>query len=82
LPELTIILDTPPTECKDRMSARGRGMEEGVPLDYLQALGKVYDENYKRLGVKTVKKFFSASPSATAEEIIALAESEFTEYER
>lgn len=82
LPELTIILDTPPTECKDRMSVRGRGMEEGVPLDYLQALGKVYDENYQRLGVKTVKKFFSASPSATAEEIIALAESEFAEYER
>jgi deoxyadenosine/deoxycytidine kinase len=82
LPELTIILDTPPVECKDRMSARGRGMEEGVPLDYLQALGKVYDENYKRLGVKTVKKFFSASPSATAEEIIALAESEFAEYDR
>jgi deoxyadenosine/deoxycytidine kinase len=82
LPELTIILDTPPVECKDRMSARGRGMEEGVPLDYLQALGKVYDENYKRLGVKTVKKFFSASPSVTAEEIIALAESEFAEYDR
>lgn len=82
LPELTIILDTPPTECKDRMTVRGRGMEEGVPLDYLQQLGKVYDENYKRLGVKTVKKFFSASPSATAEEIIALAESEFAEYDR
>ena len=82
LPELTIILDTPPTECKDRMNIRGRGMEEGVPLDYLQALGKVYDENYQRLGVKTVKKFFSASPSTTAEEIIALAESEFAEYER
>ena len=82
LPELSIILDTPPTECKDRMTVRGRGMEEGVPLDYLQALGKVYDENYQRLGVKTVKKFFSASPSATAEEIITLAESEFVEYDK
>lgn len=82
LPELTIVLDTPPTECKDRMTKRGRGMEEGVPLDYLQALGKVYDENYQRLGVKTVKKFFSVSPSATADEIIALAESEFAEYDK
>ena len=82
LPELSIILDTPPTECKDRMCSRGRGMEEGVPLDYLQKLGKVYDENYQRLGVKTIKKFFSASPSATAEEIIALAESEFSEYDK
>ena len=82
LPELSIILDTPPSECKDRMDKRGRGMEEGVPLDYLQALGKVYDENFKRLGVKTVKKFFNTSPSATAEEIIALAESEFNEYDK
>lgn len=82
LPELTIVLDTPPTECKERMKERGRGMEEGVPLDYLRDLGQVYNENYQRLGVKTVKKFFTASPSTTAEEIIALAESEFKEYER
>ena len=82
MPDVTIILDTPPTECKERMTVRGRGMEEGVPLDYLQALGKVYDKNFNKLGVKTVKKFFEASPSATAEEIIALAESEFKEYER
>ena len=82
LPELTIILDTPPTECKGRMDKRARGIEEGVPLDYLQKLGEVYDQNYHRLGVKTVKKFFTVSPSATAEEIIALAESEFAEYDR
>jgi deoxyadenosine/deoxycytidine kinase len=82
LPELTIVLDTPPTECKERMNERGRGMEEGVPLDYLQKLGDVYNENYNKLGVKTVKKFFNVSPSATADEIIALAESEFAEYDR
>jgi len=82
LPELTVILNTPPNECKNRMDIRARGMEEGVPLDYLEQLGKVYDENYQRLGVKTVKKFFSFSPSATADEIIALAESEFTEYDK
>ena len=29
LPDLTIVLDTPPTECKERMTVRGRGMEEG-----------------------------------------------------
>lgn len=82
MPDVTIILDTPPTECKKRMTVRGRGMEEGVPLDYLQKLGEVYSKNYNRLGVKTVKKFFEASPSATADEIIALAESEFKEYDK
>ena len=82
MPDVTIILDTPPTECKERMTVRGRGMEEGVPLDYLQKLGEVYSKNYNRLGVKTVKKFFEASPSATADEIIALTESEFKEYDK
>ena len=82
LPELSIILDTPPIECKNRMTKRARGMEEGVPLDYLRDLGQVYNENYYRLGLKTVRKFFNVSPSATAEEIITLAESEFKEYER
>ena len=32
LPDLTIVLDTPPTECKERMTVRARGMEECVPL--------------------------------------------------
>ncbi|MBQ5416708.1 MAG: hypothetical protein IIU23_05915, partial [Bacteroidales bacterium] len=32
------------------MDIRGRGMEEGVPLDYLQQLGKVYDKNFNKLG--------------------------------
>ena len=82
LPDLTIVLDTPPTECKNRMDSRARGIEEGVPLDYLQALGKVYDENFNKLGVKAVKKFFDGSPSATAKEIISLAENEFKEYDR
>ena len=81
LPDLTIVLDTPPSECKDRMTKRARGMEEGVPLDYLQALGKVYEKNFNKLGVKTVKKFFDQSPENIAEEIITLAESAFKDYE-
>lgn len=81
MPDLTIILDTPAIECKERMNVRGRGMEEGVPLDYLQKLGEVYSKNYDRLGVKTIKKFFNASPSTTADEILTLAETAFKEYE-
>ena len=80
LPDLSIILDTPAGECKNRMNIRGRGMEEGVPLDYLQKLGEVYSQNYNKLGIKSIKKFFDISPSATAEEIIALSESAFKEY--
>lgn len=81
LPDLTIVLDTPPVECKDRMTKRARGIEEGVPLDYLQQLGKVYEKNFNKLGVKTVKKFFDQSPENIAEEIITLAESVYKDYE-
>ena len=82
LPDLSIVLDTPPTECKERMTIRGRGMEEGVPLDYLQQLGDVYSDNYKKLGVKSMKKYFNGSPTETADEIIAIAESSYSEYNR
>ena len=82
LPDLSIVLDTPPTECKKRMTIRGRGMEEGVPLDYLQQLGDVYSDNYKKLGVKSMKKYFNGSPAETADEIIAIAESSYSEYNR
>ena len=80
LPDFSIVLDTPAEECKKRMNIRGRGMEEGVPLGYLQQLGEVYSQNYNKLGIKSIKKFFDISPSVTAEEIIALSESEFKEY--
>lgn len=80
LPDFSIVLDTPAEECKNRMNIRGRGMEEGVPLNYLRQLGEVYTQNYKRLGVKSMKKFFNSLPSVTADEIIALAESAFKEY--
>lgn len=82
LPDLSIVLDTPPDECKNRMDTRARGMEEGVPLDYLQQLGDVYSQNYDKLGVKSIKKFFDVSPMSTAEEIIKIAESYYAEYNK
>ncbi len=44
-PDIFIFLEVSPDECHARMSKRGRGSEEGVPLDYLQQL---YD-NYQKL---------------------------------
>lgn len=40
----------------------------------------MYSQNYNKLGVKSMKKFFNSSPSVTAEEIIALVESAYEEY--
>jgi deoxyadenosine/deoxycytidine kinase len=44
-PDLFVYLKVSPEECHNRMSARGRQQEEGVPLDYLQHL----DTNYGKL---------------------------------
>ena len=81
LPDLTIVLNTSPKMCKERMDGRGRGMESSVPLDYLQQLGAIYVENYDKLGVKSIKKYFPFDPAQTAEIIINQATQHFNDYE-
>jgi deoxyadenosine/deoxycytidine kinase len=44
-PDVFVFLDVSPEECYERMAARGRSQESGVPLDYLQQLYA----NYQRL---------------------------------
>ena len=67
--------------CKERMDDRGRGMESSVPLDYLQQLGEVYSENFDKLGVKSIKKYYPFDPVQTAEIIIETAIHHYREYE-
>ena len=55
--DLFVYLDVSPEECFARMEARKRPEEEGVPLDYLQALDQGYKsliEEMKRRGVKVL----------------------------
>ena len=80
LPDVSIVLNIPPKVCKQRMDERGRGMESSVPLDYLEALGEVYVENYDKLGVKCYKNYYAQSPEVIAERIIEMAEEHFREY--
>ena len=81
LPDLTIVLNTSAKMCKERMDGRGRGMESSVPLDYLQQLGEVYSENFDKLGVKSIKKYYPFDPIQTAEIIIETAIHHYREYE-
>ena len=81
LPDLTIVLNTSAKMCKERMDGRGRGMESSVPLDYLQQLGEVYSENFDKLGVKSIKKYYPFDPVQTAEIIIDTAIHHYREYE-
>lgn len=81
LPDLAITLSVTPDECLRRLRVRNREMESSVPLDYLQALGDVYVQNYDKLGVKSYKKWFPFEPSKTAEILIRFAERHRREYE-
>lgn len=81
LPDLTIVLNTSPKICKERMDSRARGMESSVPLEYLQQLGEVYVENFDKLGVKSLKKYYPHEPEKIAELIINTALTNFRDYE-
>jgi deoxyadenosine/deoxycytidine kinase len=81
LPDLTIVLNTSAKMCKERMDGRARDMESTVPLDYLQQLGEVYSENYDKLGVKSIKKYFPFDPEQTSDIIINQAIHHYKDYE-
>ena len=81
LPDLTIVLNTSAQMCKERMDNRGRGMESSVPLDYLQQLGEVYTENYDKLGVKAIKKYFPFEPEKIADLVIEESLRNWRDYE-
>src|SRR5690348_8627788 len=43
LPHLALFFNVTPEECLRRVLARGRKMEEGIPVEYQQKLGRGYD---------------------------------------
>jgi deoxyadenosine/deoxycytidine kinase len=43
-PQLMIYLDVRPETAAKRIGARGRGMEQQIPLDYLRALNQNYEQ--------------------------------------
>lgn len=56
-PDIFVYFEVSPEECHQRMSARGREQEEGVPLDYLQHLDKNYRlliQEMRRRGVRVL----------------------------
>ena len=52
LPDITIILDIDPEICLQRIIERGREMEKGITIAYLQRLRRTYYENISKLGKK------------------------------
>lgn len=80
LPDVSIVLNIPATECKKRMDTRGRGMESSVPLEYLEELGSVYADNYDKLGVKCYKNYYLQAPNFIADSIISIVKKDYEEY--
>ena len=57
-PQLMIYLDVKPETAVKRISARGRGMEQQIPLDYLRALTENYEQfigEMEQAGVRVLR---------------------------
>ena len=80
LPDLSVTLSVRPDECLRRLKDRNREMESSVPLAYLEALHEVYADNYPRLGVKSIKKWYPFPPEKIAELIMKTADEEYRAY--
>jgi deoxyadenosine kinase len=80
LPDLAITMSVMPEECLRRLRDRDREMESSVSLDYLEALHEVYVDNYPRLGVKSIKKYYPFPPEKIAELLMKTADEEYKAY--
>lgn len=54
IPDLTIIIDESPELCLQRIRERGREMERGITLEYLQNLRAAYYDHREHLGRKVI----------------------------
>jgi len=85
-PDVFVYLDVKPQDSYDRMHARGRSQEEGVPLEYLEQLYDNYQKligEMRRRGVRVLTVDWSGfgPPVEIWKKINSLVESESTWYE-
>ena len=85
-PDVFVFLDVKPQDSYDRMHARGRSQEEGVPLEYLEQLYGNYQKligEMRRRGVRVLTVDWSGfgPPVEIWKKIKSLVESESSWYE-
>jgi deoxyadenosine/deoxycytidine kinase len=86
-PDIFVYLMVSPEDCHQRMAARGREQEEGVPLDYLQHLDKNYQkliQEMRRRGVRVLAVDWQefGPPVELWKRILAMVTSSDTWYEQ
>lgn len=86
-PDIFVYLDVKPKECYERMTARARSQEEGVPLDYLEELYENYQKllrEMRRRGVRVLSVDWQefGPPVEMWNQILSMVQSETSWYEQ
>ena len=75
MPDVAIIIDIPPEIALERIKRRGREMESGITLKYLQDLRDITLKNMDKLGKKVILlQELSDSPEENANNILRIIE--------
>lgn len=79
-PNLIVYLDVPPEESARRIAARGRGFEQGIPMDYLKRLYQGYEEFIEDISKLIPVIRVDYRRYATAEEMASIIEREYRDH--
>ena len=79
-PNVIVYLDVPPELSKERIEARGRDIEGGITLDYLQALYDGYEEFVQDISRTTPVIRVDYQRFATAEEMATMIQQEYLDH--
>ncbi len=79
-PNVIVYLDVPPEISLDRIRSRGRGIEDGITIDYLRALHQGYEDFVVDISRTTPVIRVDYERFATAEEMAAVIEKEYLDH--
>jgi deoxyadenosine kinase len=79
-PNMIVYLDVPPKESQERIQQRGREVEGGIELEYLEALYRGYEEFIDDISRVTPVIRVDYTRFATAEEMAEVIQREFLDH--
>ena len=79
-PNVIVYLDVPPEISLERIRSRGRGIEDGITIEYLRALHKGYEDFVVDISRTTPVIRVDYERFATAEEMATVIEKEYLDH--